>query len=140
MIQPTTPIGSLITRLLPTSSSKGKVESNAAAWVKLLIGNPTWTSCDSGFTIPVSRLMTVAISSIRAPRASPIRVSSLARSSAGLAAHASKAARAAVTAASTSAAVPAGMVAMTSSVTESITSNVPDPLEGTQAPLMYSLS
>ena len=66
----------------------------------------------------------MAISSIRAPSASPMRVRYLARSSAGVADHAGNAALAAATAASTSAAVPAGIVAMTSSVTESITSIV----------------
>ena len=90
--------------------------------MKLLIGSPTWTSWDSHLAIPVSLEIVVAISSVRAPRASPMRLRYLARSSAGVADHASKAALAAATARSTSAAVPAGIVAITSSVTESMTS------------------
>ena len=135
-MHPTTPMGSRTTRLLPTSSSKANDSATWAALVKLLIGRPTCTSWESIFGMPVSRLITVAISSMRAPSASPTRVSSLARSSTGVAAQPSKASRAAVTAASTSAAVPAGMVAITSSVMESITSSVPVPVEGTQRPPM----
>ena len=65
-----------------------------------------------------------------------MRLSSLPRSSREVAAQAGNAAAAACTALSTSSAVPSGMVAKTSSVPESMTSRVPDPVEGTQAPLM----
>ena len=105
-----------------------------------MIGSPTWTSWDSHLAIPVSLEIVVAISSIRAARASPIRLRYLARSSAGVLDHVSKAALAAATAPSTSAAVPAGTVAITSSVTESMTSMVSDDSGDVQAPLMYSLS
>ncbi len=86
--------------------------------------------------MPVSLEMAVAISSMRAPSASPMRVRYLARSSTGVVDQPSKAAFAAATAASTSAAVPAGMVAITSSVTESITSIVSVEPGATHAPSM----
>ena len=86
--------------------------------------------------MPTSCEMMAAISSVRAARASPMRVSSLARSSREVAAQPGKAAAAAWTALSTSSGVPSGMVAMTSSVAESMTSSVPVPVEATQAPLM----
>ena len=86
--------------------------------------------------MPTSCEMTCAISSVRAPSASPMRVRSLARSSREVAAQLGKAAAAAWTALSTSSAVPSGMVAKTSSVAESMTSSVPLPVDGTQAPLM----
>jgi hypothetical protein len=86
--------------------------------------------------MPVSRLMTVAISSTRAPSASPMRVRNLPRSSTDVVDHASNACRAAFTAWSTSAAVPAGIVAITSSLTESMTSIVPEPADATQLPPM----
>ena len=91
---------------------------------------------DSVIGMPTSWLITCAISSVRAARASPIRVSSLARSSLEVAAQPGKAAAAASTALSTSSGVPSGMVAKTSSVAESMTSSVPVPVEGTHAPLM----
>ena len=101
-----------------------------------MIGRPTWTICDNHFAMPVSLEIAVAISSMRAPSESPIRVRYLARSSVGVAAHPSNAERAAMTAASTSAAVPAGMVAITVSVTESITLMVSLDVDATHAPLM----
>ena len=135
-MQPTTPIGSRTTSELPTCSSKLKPSAVAAACLKLLIGSPTCTSCDSHLAMPVSLEMVVAISSMRAPRASPMRLRYLARSSTGVVDHVSKAARAAATARSTSPAVPAGIVAMTSSRHESITSMVSEESEGVQDPSM----
>ena len=107
-----------------------------AASAKAPAGRPTWTEPDSVIGMPTSCEMTCAISSVRAASASPIRVSSLARSSREVAAQPGKAAAAASTALSTSSGVPSGMVAKTSSVAESMTSSVPLPVEGTQAPLM----
>ena len=78
----------------------------------------------------------MAISSILAPSASPMRLTNLARSSIDVEDHDSNAALAAATAASTSVAVPAGIVAMTSSVIESNTCSVSLELGATQAPLM----
>ena len=91
---------------------------------------------DSVIGMPTSCEMISASSSVRAPKASPIRVNSLARSSREVAAQPGNAAAAASTALSTSSAVPSGMVAKTSSVAESMTSSEPLPVEGTQAPLM----
>jgi len=135
-MHPTTPIGSRTTSELPTTSSNGNASAIAAACEKLLIGRPTCTICDSHLTMPVSLEMAVAISSMRAPSASPMRVMYLARSSTGVVDHVSNASLAARTAASTSAAVPEGMLAITSSVTESMTSIVSLLLEATQPPLM----
>ena len=104
--------------------------------LKLLMGKPTCTICDSHLAMPVSFEIAVAISSMRAPSASPMRVRYLARSSRGVLAHDSNAAAAACTAASTSAAVPDGMVAITPSVTESMTSMVSVEVDATHAPLM----
>ena len=139
-MQPTTPIGSRTTSEFPTCSSNWYASAVAAACLKLLIGRPTWTSWDSHLAIPVSLEMVVAISSVRAPRASPIRLRYLARSSGDVAAQSGNAALAAATARSTSEAEPEGIVAITSSVTESMTSSVPAPSEAVQAPSMYSLS
>jgi hypothetical protein len=139
-MQPTTPIGSRTTIEVPTGSSKRYASAVAAAVLKLLIGRPTWTICDSHLAMPVSLEIVVASSSIRAPRASPMRERYLARSSTGVCDHDSNAALAALTARSTSAAVPAGIVAITSSVTESMTSMVSDESDGVNAPSMYSLS
>ena len=85
--------------------------------------------------MPTSWEITAAISSVLAASASPMRLSSLPRSSWEVAAQPGKAAAAAWTARSTSSGVPSGMVAKTSSVAESMTSRVPVPVEGTQAPL-----
>ena len=101
-----------------------------------LIGRPACTMRLSHFGMPASRVTTVAISSMRAPRPSAMRVQNLARSSGLLAAHSGKAARAALTAASTSAALPSGMRPNTSPLVESNTSIVPDPWDGTHAPSM----
>jgi hypothetical protein len=90
----------------------------------------------SHFGMPASRVTTVAISSMRAPRPSEMRVQNLARSSGLLADHSGKAARAALAAASTSAAVPWGMRPMTSPLVESYTSIEPVPDDATQAPSM----
>jgi hypothetical protein len=108
--------------------------------LKLLIGSPTCTICDSHLAMPVSFEIVVASSSIRAPRASPMRVRYLARSSTGVVDQVLNAARAACTARSTSAAVPDGIVAMTPSVTESMTSMVSVESDGVHAPSMYSFS
>ena len=69
--------------------------------------------------IPASRVITVAISSVRPPRPSAMRVQYLARSSGVVCDQDSKAARAAVAAASTSSAVPPGTWAMASPLAES---------------------
>ncbi len=100
------------------------------------MGRPTWTICDSHLAMPVSLEIVVASSSMRAPRASPMRDRYLARSSTGVCDQDSNAAFAALTARSTSAAVPAGIVAITSSVTESMTSMVSDESDGVNAPSM----
>ncbi len=86
--------------------------------------------------MPTSLEMIWAISSVLAARASPMRVSSLARSSREVVDHPGNAAAAAWTALSTSSGVPSGIVAMTSSVPELMTFRVPVPVEGTHAPLM----
>ena len=83
------------------------------------MGRPACTIVLSHLGMPASRVMTVAISSMRAARPSPTRVRTLARSSGVVVDQAGKAARAAATAASTSAAVPAGMLPMTSPLVES---------------------
>ena len=90
----------------------------------------------SHFGMPASRVTTVAISSMRAPRPSAMRVQYLARSSALVFAQAGKAAAAALTAASTSAALPSGMWPITSPLVESNTSSVLVPCDGTHAPSM----
>ena len=133
---PTTPTGSCTTSELPISSSHSKLSAALAASAKAPAGRPTWMEPESVIGMPTSWLITCAISSVRAARASPMRVSSLARSSVEVAAQPGKAAAAASTALSTSSGVPSGMVAKTSSVAESMTSSVPVPVEGTQAPLM----
>ena len=133
---PTTPTGSRTTSELPISSSQAKDSAAWAASANAPAGRPTWMAPESVIGMPTSWEMTCAISSVRAPRASPMRVSSLPRSSREVAAQPGKAAAAARTALSTSSGVPSGMVAKTSSVAESMTSSVPLPVEGTQAPLM----
>ena len=136
VIAPTTPMGSCTTSELPSSSSHWKASAALAASANAMAGRPTWTEPDRVIGMPTSCEMMVATSSVRAARASPIRVSSLPRSSREVAAQPGKAAAAACTALSTSSGVPSGMVAMTSSVAELMTSSVPLPVEGTQAPLM----
>ena len=84
--------------------------------------------------MPVSREIALAISSMRPPSASPMRLMYLARSAAGSALHDSKAAFAAAAAFATSPAVPSGIVAMTSSVIESCTAMVLVPSLGTHWP------
>ena len=133
---PTTPTGSRTTSELPISSSHSNVSAALAASANAPAGRPTWIDPDSVIGMPTSCEITWAISSVRAARASPTRVSSLARSSRDVAAQPGNAAAAASTALSTSSGVPSGMVAKTSSVAESITSRTPVPVEGTQAPLM----
>ena len=86
--------------------------------------------------MPSSCEMIDAISSVRAARASPIRIRALARSSWEVFDQAGKLAAAARTALSTSSGVPAGTVAMTSSLVGSTTSSVPPPLDVTQSPSM----
>jgi len=137
---PTTPTGSRTTSELPISSSQGKASAAWAASAKAPAGSPTCTPPDRVMGMPTSCEMMVAISSVRAARASPMRMRALALSSREVVDQAGKAAAAASTAALTSSTVPSGMVAMTSSVVESMTSRVPVPVEGTQRPLMYSLS
>jgi hypothetical protein len=100
------------------------------------MGRPAWIMRLSHFGIPASRVTTVAISSMRAPRPSAMRVQYLARSSGVVCDQDSKAARAAVAAASTSSAVPAATWAMTSPLVESWTSIVSEPVDGTQPPSM----
>ena len=78
-------------RLLEASSASAV----AAAVLKLLIGRPTWTICDSHLAMPVSLEIVVASSSMRAPRASPMRDRYLARSSTGVCDQVSNAALAA---------------------------------------------
>src|SRR5262245_10693044 len=138
-MQPTTPIGSRTINEFALDSSKSYVAATDAAWLKLLIGKPTWTSWESHLAMPVSLEMAVASSSMRAPSASPILVKYFARSSTGVDDQARNAALAAATAASTSSAVPAGMVAIICSFVESITSIVCDEVELVQVPLMYNL-
>ena len=135
-MQPTTPMGSRTTRLLPTVSSKAKVCTTCAAMPKLAFGRPAWMIWASFTGMPTSWATTVAISSVRASRPSWMRVRYLARSSTLVWLQPSKALRAAATARSTSAAVPSGMVAITSSVAELTTSSVPEPADGTQVPSM----
>ncbi len=133
---PTTPTGSCTTRELPISSSQGNVSTAWAASANAPAGRPTWIMPDSERGMPSSCEMVLAISSVRAARASPMRMSVLARSSREVLDQAGKAAAAACTALSTSSGVPSGMVARTSSVVESMTSSVPVPVEATQLPLM----
>ena len=133
---PTTPTGSRTTSEFPISSSQGNDSAALAASAKAPAGSPTWTPPERVIGMPTSCEMMVAISSVRAARASPMRTRVLARSSREVADQAGKAAAAAWTALSTSSTVPSGMVAMTSSVVESMTSRVPVPVEGTQLPLM----
>jgi hypothetical protein len=87
--------------------------------LKLLMGRPAWIMRLSHFGMPASRVTTVAISSMRAARPSPMRVSALARSSGVVRDQPSNAARAAFAALSTSSAVPAGIEAITSPLDES---------------------
>ena len=108
--------------------------------MKLLIGRPTWTICDSHLAMPVSLEIVVASSSMRAPRASPMRDRYLARSSTGVADHESNAALAAGDGAVDVGGGAGGIVAITSSVTESMTSMVSVESDGVQAPSMYSFS
>ena len=103
------------------------------------MGSPAWTIWLSHLGMPASRVTTVAISSMRAPRPSAMRPQYLARSSGVFAAQPSKAARAAWAAWSRSSAVPSGMVPITDPSVESNTSIVSEPLDATQAPSMYSL-
>ena len=84
-----------------------------------LIGRPACTIELSHLGMPASRVITVAISSMRAARPSPMRVSTLARSSGVVVDQPGKAALAAATAASTSAALPSGIEPMTSPLVES---------------------
>jgi hypothetical protein len=116
---PTTPTGSFTTRLLPTVVSYGKFSASWAAVPKELMGRPACTSWLSHFGMPASRVTTVAISSMRAPRPSAMRLQYLPRSSLEVAAQPSKAARAALAAASTSAALPDGIRPITSPLVES---------------------
>jgi len=86
--------------------------------------------------MPTSCEINVAISVVRAVRASWTRSSVLDRSSLDVADHSPKASAAQRAARSTSSGVPSGMVPMTSSVVELTTSITPLPVEGTQAPPM----
>ena len=108
----------------------------AAACEKELMGRPAWMIWLSHLGMPASRLTTVAISSMRAPRPSAMRVQNLARSSGDLAAQSGNAALAALAALSRSSAVPLGMVASTDPSVESKTSIVSVPVDGTHAPSM----
>src|SRR3954449_13000209 len=135
-MQPTTPTGSFTTRLLPTVDSYSNVSASAPAVLNELIGRPACTIWLSHFGMPASRVTMVAISSMRAPRPSPMRVQNLPRSSGDVWDHASNAARAALAALSTSSAVPSGIEPMTEPSVESYTSIDFLPLDGTQAPSM----
>ena len=86
---------------------------------KELIGRPACTIWLSHFGMPASRVTMVAISSMRAPRPSAMRVQNLARSSGEVCDQPSNAARAALAALSTSSAVPSGMRPMTEPSLES---------------------
>ena len=88
--------------------------------------------------MPTSREMTEANSSVRAARPSEIRARSFDLSAAGVADHSGNAAAAASTAFSASFAVPSGIFPITSSVFESITSKVPEPVDETQLPPIYT--
>ena len=133
-MQPMTPTGSLTMRLLPSSSSYWYSSASLPASVKELMGRPAWTIWLSHFGMPASRVTTVAISSMRAARPSPICVQTLPRSSGDLAAQPSNAARAALAALSRSSAVPEGIEPMTEPSVESNTSMVSVPVDGIHAP------
>ena len=133
-MQPTTPIGSRTTVEEPTWREYSNDSATAAAVLNELRGRPTWMMLDSGLAMPVSREIALAISSMRPPRASPMRLMYFARSAAGRALQPSNAALAAAAAFATSPAVPSGTVAMTSSVRESCTAMVPLPSLSTQRP------
>ena len=133
---PTTPTGSLTTRLVPTVVSYWKLSASDAAVPNELIGRPACTSWLSHFAMPASRVTMVAISSMRPMRPSAMREQYLPRSSFEVAAQPSKAARAALAALSTSAAEPAGMRPKISPLVESKTSIDPVPSDGTHAPSM----
>src|SRR4051794_27547694 len=128
-MQPTTPTGSLTTRLFPTVSSYWYVSASAPAVLNELMGRPACTIWLSHLGMPASRVTMVAISSMRAARPSPMRVQNLPRSSGDVCDHVSNAARAAFAALSTSSAVPSGIVPMTEPSVESNTSIVPLPVD-----------
>ena len=89
--------------------------------------------------IPISRLMSAAISSWRLYSAAPIAAQASARSWTGTWLHTSNAARAAATARSTSSGVPSGTLPMTSSVVGSMTSMVPAPAGLVHSPPMKNV-
>ena len=132
---PTTPDGLVHDERVAELLFPIEVSAALAASAKAPAGRPTWTEPDRVMGMPTSWLITSASSSVRAASASPMRLSSLPRSSREVAAQAGRP-RPRPTARSTSSGVPSGMVANTSSVAESITSRVPVPVEGTQAPSM----
>ena len=86
--------------------------------------------------MPTSREMTSAISGLRSARPSAMAAMNFERSSRSVKPQVWKASLAAWTARSTSSAVPSGMWPITSSVLASMTSIVPEPVDGTHAPLM----
>ena len=122
----TTPTGSRTTSESPTSSSNGKVRTISANDPITMRGPPTCTNVANGRGQPISSATSSPISGSRPTRTSCRAWTSRARSSTGVAAHPSKAARAAATARSTSAPDPSGTWPITSSVaglTSSITSD-----------------
>ena len=62
MIAPTTPTGSLTTRLLPISSSNGNESSNVANVCMFPAGSPAWIMVDQVIGMPTSPAMVEAMS------------------------------------------------------------------------------
>ena len=136
VMHPTTPTGSRVTSVRLIVSSNAKSRAVAGTPPVVAAGIPAWIMVDMPRGIPISSEMSVPISPMRAPNW-PARPSIRARrSSSGVAAQPSKAARAAATAASTSTAVPAGTEPMTSSLDGLMTSMLPSPSEATHWPSM----
>ena len=67
-MQPTTPIGSRTTRLLPTWVSNSYEPSSWAATAKFAFGRPAWMMLLSISGMPTSLAIVWAISSVRASR------------------------------------------------------------------------